>query len=341
MRFSTCLQWCCWLLLSLSLSGSGWAQGLDESFGVPKYLVLIVRQNTQNGVTEPNVYQLFNVPHNGHVGLSDGTGGVFWSDVELIGGPYYTLREVCDLAPNEKAKRDCGCPTPNSLAPATGHDGEWNQGADKPSAFWAWWNQLPTNVRALAVSVLGFLIYGLFQSGQTGTPATPAAAQMLAIAQGKIGSQDYLFGVENRNFPAGKNKCNLMVADVIEEAGLPLPLIERFPRPPRRPSANEWANPNQPLVAFHPGTSIVAGHWQVLPKGDSPLPGDILATAGDESGHVGIVADTGHSISTDNNFPDMKGIVHFKDWGFRTGESPTFRRWVPESQSGPVPRGLP
>jgi hypothetical protein len=67
-------------------------------------------------------------PTNGIVRTPDGEGGTFTNSAELVGGPFNTLREVCQSAP-AKARTQLGCPKDGSKSdPARG-----SSSADDPT----------------------------------------------------------------------------------------------------------------------------------------------------------------------------------------------------------------
>jgi cell wall-associated NlpC family hydrolase len=78
---------------------------------------------------------------------------------------------------------------------------------------------------------------------------------------------------------------------------------------PKPPIAAQWANANYNISG-----------WVVV---SSPMPGDVASF----SGHVGIVSGNGLTISATLH----NGVVR-NDWGFRTGRTPVFRRFVGYSQ---------
>jgi hypothetical protein len=150
------------------------------------------------------------------------------------------------------------------------------------------------------------------------------------IAQSDVGSQNWLDQV-------GSNKCNIFVHDVIQQAGSTPPQSDKTGMAHRiayylglvdsanyPAQAGDWANPNKTL-----------GLWQTLivpsgaPAGTLPpdlsLAGDVIAEAiqySDATGHVGIVARPGHTISADSavncyNPPTPAGTITDTDYGFR------------------------
>jgi hypothetical protein len=170
----------------------------------------------------------------------------------------------------------------------------------------------------------------------SGTPVQPVTAQvrqMIAqIAQSYLGSQNWLD-------QAGSNKCNIFVHDVIKQAGTTPPQSDKtgaryridyylgLVDSPNYPAqAGDWANPSKTL-----------GQWQTLyvPPTNSPTvtrppdisqPGDVIAEAinypDGATGHVGIVASVGHTISADSAVscyapPTPAGTITDSNYGFR------------------------
>lgn len=156
-------------------------------------------------------------------------------------------------------------------------------------------------------------------------PAT--AADIVRVARSKIAAQDWLYDKSKDHFAAKTNKCNQFVYDVMVEAGVvPPPTISRWLGMRRRaPTAGEWAD--KTLVIFC---------WEVV---SDPLPGDVIAEAheyADATGHVGIVTGPRLTVSA-AALPPHPGTVVENDWGFRTGQHPTFRRYRPAQDNGTEP----
>jgi len=125
------------------------------------------------------------------------------------------------------------------------------------------------------------------------------------------GSTDWNYDVAKDNFPAGKNKCNLFVYDILEESGAspgkPNGYFDSYP-----PTAGQWADKNYKI----PG-------WVVV---DSPEPGDVCAEAHnyrDATGHVAIVVCTGRTVGVVNG-----SEIDVGSFGFRASNNPTFRRFI-------------
>jgi hypothetical protein len=120
------------------------------------------------------------------------------------------------------------------------------------------------------------------------TPTQPLTDDQLAIkrqeivdrANAQIGSTAWHRGFAKGNFPAGTNKCNLFVHEMLTGAGAS-PGTPNGWRHPSPPSAGQWADPSYKI----PG-------WRVLGPDESPQPGDVVAQPrdySDASGHVVIV----------------------------------------------------
>jgi hypothetical protein len=158
--------------------------------------------------------------------------------------------------------------------------------------------------------------FAQFTAGQ-GLTMGQGQRSIADVAGSKVGSRDYLTSRASGNYPAGSNKCNKFVADVIEEATGQRPQVP-YPEPQgfmesvraffrsaqiRDPSANDYANPNVNI----PGLS-------------SPRPlsearrNDIIAQQHGRDGHAGVVVRYGRAISVDTQHG---GIVVPGSWGFR------------------------
>lgn len=120
------------------------------------------------------------------------------------------------------------------------------------------------------------------------------------------GSNDWDYSKRKGLFSPNTNKCNQFVRD----AFIPVPVTNGLMSPP---TAEQWANPDYDIPNF--------------PVVDAPLPDDIIAEAHeypDATGHVGIVVATGKTASVSSK----TGNVEVKDWGFRSTNNPTYRRWT-------------
>ncbi|MBI2386431.1 MAG: hypothetical protein HYV14_10505 [Elusimicrobia bacterium] len=120
-------------------------------------------------------------------------------------------------------------------------------------------------------------------------------------------------------FKKNHNKCNLFVAEMAREGGAVVPNIRGY-RNPSPPTAGDWANPAVSI----PGWAVVA----------EPKPGDIIAMSAPISlpgatGHCGVVVGPRRTASA-NAHADVRGRITVNDWGFREGDTPTFRRYVGE-----------
>jgi hypothetical protein len=140
------------------------------------------------------------------------------------------------------------------------------------------------------------------------------AASITRVARSKIGSQEWLYGKEKGNFGKNTNKCNQFVYDVLVEAGVkPPPVVPKYIILRRPPTAGEWADP-----------SIQIEGWVVV---TDPKAGDVVAEAhnySDATGHAGIVVDNGQTVSARAL---VGGVIVQNDWGFRSDNKPTFRRY--------------
>jgi hypothetical protein len=166
---------------------------------------------------------------------------------------------------------------------------------------------------------------GKDKKGSTGSADTTAPAagagtgtpdRIVKTAEKYKGDTTWAKSTKKDNFGAGSWKCNKFVYDVMIEVGVSpkpelhkpakcLPIIEVcLTTASRPPHAREWADPGETI----PG-------WEVV---DDPQPGDIAAY----DGHVGFVHSSGMTVSA------AEDAVVVNDWGFRPGQSPTFRRFT-------------
>jgi hypothetical protein len=121
-------------------------------------------------------------------------------------------------------------------------------------------------------------------------------------------------------YPAGTNKCNLFVYEVLARSGAPVPEHLRFSFrvggvAAYPPLAGEWADP----LLIIPG-------WEIV---KNPRPGDVAAqksSHSDASGHVGIVTGPGTTVSVSSK----TDTVIETGWGFppHTQDAVVFRRYV-------------
>jgi hypothetical protein len=120
------------------------------------------------------------------------------------------------------------------------------------------------------------------------TPPPPLTDDQVALirqkiadgANAQIGSTAWTFGVAKGNFPAGTDKCNLFVHEMLTDAGASPGLPNgRWYWKHYPPGAAQWADPSYAI----PG-------WRVLGPDESPQPGDVVAQAKDyangATGHV-------------------------------------------------------
>ena len=140
-------------------------------------------------------------------------------------------------------------------------------------------------------------------------PAIGMGERIVGIANSYVGSTDYNLLSRKDDFLRGNPKCNKFVYDVLLRAGASPGLPNQPGRwglsGPKPPIASQWANTNYSI----PG-------WVVV---NSPFPGDVASF----NGHVGIVIGNGLTISATL----YDGVVR-NDWGFRSGQTPVFRRFV-------------
>lgn len=144
-------------------------------------------------------------------------------------------------------------------------------------------------------------------------PGVGMGQRIVGIANGFVESTEYNLMRRQGNFLVGNPKCNKFVYDVTLQAGASPGLpnlpgrsdILRGATGARPPVASQWADPNYSI----PGWVSVS----------SPMPGDIASF----QGHVGIVYGNGLTISA-----TLRDGVVRNDWGFRSGQTPVFRRFV-------------
>jgi len=138
---------------------------------------------------------------------------------------------------------------------------------------------------------------------------------IVRIAENNEGSTAWGYNVAKGNFPAGCNKCNLYVYDVLKKAGASPGLPHYNGTNP--PTAADWANP-----------FVVIPGWVVLTRNQPRLPGDVVAQQenhSDATGHMGIVI--GPNLTS--SFSAITQQVTENDWGFRSDNGwATFRRYV-------------
>lgn len=142
--------------------------------------------------------------------------------------------------------------------------------------------------------------------GDDGGSNSQTINKIVQIAIAQIGKHNWDYDKAKDNFPAGTNKCNKFVYDVLTAAGASpgTPnghFWNKFP-----PLASQWANPNYEIP-----------NWVVLKPGETPLPGDVIAEKinySDATGHVGIVVGNGQTVS---QWSSPYEIVGQNDYGFR------------------------
>lgn len=154
----------------------------------------------------------------------------------------------------------------------------------------------------------------------TTTPADLSLQQEATVREARkhVGSKAWAHDADRPPYPPGEYKCNLFVYETLNKSGKPVPMKERWSlrnmkKVKHPPLAGQWADPSVEI----PG-------WEVV---TNPQPGDIVAIESNPlpvgaSGHVGIVSGPKSSISATG-----EQVVE-NDWGFRPGQTPTFRRYV-------------
>jgi RHS repeat-associated protein len=139
------------------------------------------------------------------------------------------------------------------------------------------------------------------------------AEDIVESARQHIESEEWSFHKRNGTFAPGKNKCNQFVRDALNDAFVPVPVMNGRMSPP---TAGQWADPNVDI----PGFPIVSG---------PPQPGDIIAEAHetpDATGHVGIVTGDNSTVSQSS----ITDRIEENNWGFRPEDNVTVRRWEPQ-----------
>lgn len=152
--------------------------------------------------------------------------------------------------------------------------------------------------------------------GGGGAAGAPGGDPLVDNARLEVGSANWAVVSNRPPYPAGTNKCNLFVYEMANRAGKSVPMFDRwswsnFGYVDYPPLAGQWADPSVDI----PG-------WEVV---TDPQPGDVAAIAhnySDATGHVAIVSGPNTTISANSN-----EIVE-NDWGFRPGQTPTYRRYT-------------
>jgi hypothetical protein len=117
-------------------------------------------------------------------------------------------------------------------------------------------------------------------------------------------------------------KCNLFVNRIVSQAGDAPPLVNG-----RQATAGELAN-----------EKVKIANWEVVTEGPAK-DGDVVAIGHEGegySGHTGIVVTFGgnpYTVSANSG----TGTVTWNDWGFRRGQTPTIRRYIPRKVNRPAP----
>ena len=206
-----------------------------------------------------------------------------------------------------------------------------------PSQSWTGNGYQPGSVEQVAFSPIDLVTTFFAQAGgnasANGTAIRPITQDVRAliakIAKNYVGSQNWL--------DSPYNKCNLFVHDVLKQAGTDPPLsdkwgvrraikylegeVDTFHYPAL---AGDWANPKATMTSWQ-----LVSVPQDANKGSRPpdysIPGDVIAEAiqySDATGHVGIIASVGHTISADSAVPCYAppapaGTITDSDYGFR------------------------
>jgi PQQ-like domain len=168
---------------------------------------------------------------------------------------------------------------------------------------------------------------------QNGASTKPVASQtraaIAALAAKNIGSTNWL--------DSPFNKCNLFVHDMLEQVGITPPLsdawglrrmykylkgeVDTFHYPAL---AGDWANTRRTMQEWKQ-VAVPVGAPPTAFSSDYAGTGDVIAEAiqySDATGHVGIVASIGHTISADSAVscyapPAQAGTITDSDYGFR------------------------
>ncbi len=153
------------------------------------------------------------------------------------------------------------------------------------------------------------------KAGDTSTTVY-ANEDIANAARSQVGSWTWLYRSQKDNFACNTNKCNKGVADWIAMAGKSTPGVPKkrltlfgieIDFGTREPTAHEWADPSVQIDGWSAPMSVALA-----------VPGDVIAQAHGNFGHVGIVADPGQTVSV-NSTTTPEGIVTENNWGFRSG----------------------
>ncbi|KAK2187012.1 hypothetical protein NP493_180g00001 [Ridgeia piscesae] len=127
-------------------------------------------------------------------------------------------------------------------------------------------------------------------------------------AEKHLGSRQWsYFSIRKTGRPG--RKCNIFVAEMIQDAGGVVPLHRSETWSPI--CAAEWSNPNSRSL-------LESGCWKHV---TSPRRGDVAGFGG----HVGIVTGPRSSIGASSVIADA---VVISDWGFRPGHNPVYWRYT-------------
>jgi RHS repeat-associated protein len=170
-------------------------------------------------------------------------------------------------------------------------------------------------------AAMGRMMNDLVHDDVSGVRARIAA---IARVYGDGRKEGTLWNVWDAKGPYGPmtNKCNLFVHDVLTEAGVGQPMANggvlynyfgigdaKYPI-----LAGQWSDPSYDIK----GWKVVTG---------PAMPGDVIAEAhnySDATAHVGIV--TGSNLSTSASSL-KQGVIVENNWGFRTQNNVTIRRY--------------
>jgi len=140
-------------------------------------------------------------------------------------------------------------------------------------------------------------------------------------AKAVIGSENWAYDGSVDGYPAGVNKCNVFVADMIQDAGATPMEFERFSwshfsEVKYYALAGQWANATLDPTGSQYG-------WMIVSK---PEPGDVFAyphAYSDATGHSGIYIGNGNGVWA-GQYTINTGSISQKF----PGQTFTYRRWV-------------